>query len=208
MTNEQAVFEVLAGDSNVGTTLNSAWRNVSYRTKDKQAKKRTLEILRALERDGELTSVGDRWFLTPAGSKRVKGSQRGAEWLHADAWILLAAIYACGREAKDLDALIATADWINHGIPTHAELHGAINRLLSGRLLKTRRSKLMVTERATDLFEKVEATGRKAVLRQLDRLRRLIDCPCCGVRLKAVRWRYALDAETYAEAVKLYRSRF
>lgn len=51
MTNEQAVFEVLAGESNVGTTLNSAWRNVSYRIKDKQAKKRTLEILRALERD-------------------------------------------------------------------------------------------------------------------------------------------------------------
>jgi hypothetical protein len=43
---------------------------------------------------------------------------------------------------------------------------------------------------------------------QLDRLRRLLDCPCCGVALEAVRWRYALDAKTYAEAVGSYRSRF
>ncbi|RLB54999.1 MAG: hypothetical protein DRI90_19790 [Deltaproteobacteria bacterium] len=207
MTNEQAVFEVLAYRRNVGTTLNAVWRNVAYRTKNKQAKKRALAILRKLESDGELTSVGEWWFLTPAGAKRAKGSQLAAVWLQADAWVLLAAIYACGQDAKDLDALIATADWINHAIPTHVELHGAINRLLAGRLLKTKRDKLMVTERATDLFEKVEASGRRAVLRQLDRLRRMIDCPCCGVPLKVVRWRYTLDAQTYREAVASYRSR-
>ncbi len=207
MTNEQAVFEVLAYRRNVGTKLGEASNNVAYRTKQKQAKKRALEILRKLESDGELTSVGERWFLTPAGYRRAKGSQLPAAWLDADAWILLAALYACGREAKDLDAVIATADWINHAIPTHQELHGAINRLLAGRLLKTKRNKLLVTERATDLFEKVEASGRRAVLRQLDRLRRLIDCPCCGVPLKVVRWRYALDAQIYREAVASYRSR-
>ena len=92
-------------------------------------------------------------------------------------------------------------------ILTHAELHGGINRLMAGRLLKTRRGKLMVTERAAALFEKVESSGRKAVLLQLNRLRRLIDCPCCGVRLKDVRWRFSLDETTYTAAVKAYRSR-
>lgn len=135
MTNEEAVFEILAHGRNVGTTLDSVWRNVSYRTEDKQAKKRSLEILRKLESDGELTAVGDMWFLTPAGYRRAKGSQRKAEWLHADAWILLAALHTCPQEAKDLAAPIATADFINHAIPRHQELHGGINRLLAARLL-------------------------------------------------------------------------
>ncbi|MFH1809685.1 MAG: hypothetical protein ABIJ09_13140 [Pseudomonadota bacterium] len=208
MTNEQAVLEVLSYNSNVGTTLDDAWRGVAWRTKGKPTKKQLLELLRKLERDGALTSVGERWFFTPAARRRAKGSQRPAEWLDADALILLAALYSCRREAQELDALISTADYFNHAIPTHDELHGAINRLISGRLLKTTRGKLVVTPRAIELFEKIEATGHRAALRQLNRLQRLLDCPCCGVGLKAVRWSYVLDAATYAEAVKKYRARF
>ena len=117
MTNEEAVFEVLSYRRNVGTTLDEAWRGVAYRTKDKQAKKRTLEILRKLEGDGELTSVDERWFFTPAAYKRARGRKLDAEWLDSDAWILLAALYGCGQEAKDLSVLIAAADFINHAIP-------------------------------------------------------------------------------------------
>jgi len=208
-TIEEAVFSVLSIHRNVGTTHDQAWRSVHFRTKDKQAKKQTLAVFKKLESEGELTSVGDKWFFTSAGYKKcVKASPMRPEWLDADAWILLSALYSCVREAKDLDSLISTADYFNHAIPTHEEMHGAINRLLAGRLLTTRRNKLIVTKRATDLFEKVKATGRRAPLSRLGRLRRLMDCPCCGVKLKAVRWRYPLDEKTYREAVKTYQDRF
>jgi hypothetical protein len=208
MTHDQAVLDALAYRRNVGATLESVWRHVAYQTKDEQAKQRTLATLKRLEREGVLSQVGETWFFTPAGYQRAKGEQRPATWLDADAWILLAALHSCRKEPKELESIIGAADYINHAIPTHEELHGAINRLLAGRLLTTRRGKLIVTERATDLFAKVEATGRKAVLSQLGRLQRLLDCPCCGIALKAVRWRYALDADTYARAVASYRLRF
>jgi len=208
MTHEEAVFEVLAYRRNVGVTHEEVWRSAQWRTKDKKAKKWTLEILHQLERDGELTTVGERWFFTPAGYKRAKGQQLPAGWIDSDGLILLAALHSCRRAGNDLDALISTVDYYNHGIPTREELHGAINRLIAGRLLKIKRGKFFVTERATELLEKVEATGRRAPLRQLARLEQLLDCPCCGVRLKAVRWRYVLESETYAEVVKAYRKRF
>lgn len=207
MTNEEAGFEVLAYRRNVGATLDKVWRNIAYRTGDEHPKARAMEILRRLESDGELTSVGDRWFLTPAGRKRARGSAIEATWADADAWILLAAVYTCRLESKDLDELLGAADYINHAIPTQEELHGALNRLISGRLLKTRRSQILVTDRAVALYEKAETAGGRRVHCQLDCLGRLLVCPCCGVRLRSVSWRYPLDARTYAEVLAAYRER-
>jgi len=208
MTREEAVFKLLSYQRNVGATLDDVWGSVAWRFKNKPTRKSLLKILRKLERDGELTTVGEKWFFTPVGYKRAKGEQQPAQWTDSDGLILLAALHSCRREGNDLDALISTVDYFNHGVPTREELHGSINRLIAGRLLKIKGGKFFVTERATELLEKVEATGRRSPLRQLDRLERLLDCPCCGVQLKVVRWRYMLDAETYDETVKAYMKRF
>ncbi len=205
MTHDEAVMETLAYRRNVGATLAQVRTNVAYRTKDR-SRKRAREILDALVADGQLTRVGDKWFLTSSGYKRAKGSALKATWLDADAWILLSALLTCRTRLADLVEIIGTADYINHAIPSHEELHGAINRLRSARLITTRRGKLTVTPRAELLMQKVEATCRRAVLRQLDGLRRLMDCPCCGVELKKVRWGYELDAKAYRELVDAYKA--
>ena len=80
MTHEEAVWEILASRRNVGATLRQVVVNVKYRTGEAQAKKRALGTLRSLQSDGQLTVVGDRWFLTPKGYKRAKGSAQGAVW--------------------------------------------------------------------------------------------------------------------------------
>jgi hypothetical protein len=207
MTDEEAAFEMIALRRNVGATLKQVHENVMYRTKVRK-EKRAREILEALEADGELVTVGDKWFLTSSGYKRAKGSAVPAVWEDADAWLLLSALRCSPSKQSDISDLIASADYINHAIPSHEEIHGAINRLRSGRLITTKRGKLRVTPRAEELMKKVEATCKRAVLSQLDGVRRLLDCPCCGVELKRVRWGYELDAEAYEASVKAYVESF
>lgn len=207
MTLQEAVLETLAYRRNVGATLAQVCSNVAYRTKDR-SKKRPLKILEGMEADGQLVRVGDKWFLTASGYKRAKGSALRADWQDADAWLLLSALLTCRTRDGSLLELVGTADYIDHAVPTHEELHGAINRLLSARLLTTRRRKLRVTPRAEQLMQKVEASCKRAVRRRLNGLRRLMDCPCCGVELKTVRWRYELDAEEYSELLKAYQATF
>lgn len=198
---------MLASQRNVGATLKQVRVNIAYRTKEKSPKL-AREIIEALEADGQLFRVGDRWFFTAAGRRHARGHARPAEWQGADAWILLAALFRCRTREAELREVVAAADYINHAIPTHEELFGAINRLCSARLLKTRRGKLTVTPRAEALMQKVEASCRRAVLRQLSGLERLMACPCCGVELKDVRWKYELSEEAYREVVKAYQARF
>jgi hypothetical protein len=208
MTHEEAAFEAIAFRRNVGVTFHEVHTNVRYRTKDKD-KKRTQQILETLEADNDLVRVGDKWFLTSSGYKRAKGSPLRAEWQQPDAWIFLSILQTCSPGGEtDLRRIIGAADYMNHAIPTREELHGAINRLRSAQLIRIKRGKLSVTSRAEELMKKVEATSRRAMLSQAKGLRRLMDCPCCGVELKVVRWGYELDAQAYDEVVKAYRASF
>jgi hypothetical protein len=206
MTAEEAAFEVLASTRNVGATLKQVGTNIAYRTKDKSQKKRALEILEALATDGQLVSVGDKWFLTPKGAKRAKGSARRAEWERADAWIFVSVLQSCrpGDDA-DLSRVIGAADYLDHAIPTRAELYGAINRLLAAKLLQAKRGKLSLTPRAEELWKKVGSRRGRSPVRDM---RALMDCPCCGVDLDKVRWGFQLDAKEYDDLVAAYRASF
>ena len=204
MTHEQLVLEALAYRRNLGASPSDIRAYLSYREKTKHRKRQDLAVLRRLEGKGQIVNVGEKWFFTPAGNKLAKGSALDAEWQSADAWILLAALY-CGPSGEiELRHLIAAADFINHAIPTLEEMHGAINRLLAGRMITAKRGTFSVTDKARELFAKVEASCKKFVQDQREGLGRIMDCPCCGVKLKRVRWRFALDAATYKEAVESY----
>jgi hypothetical protein len=121
-----------------------------------------------------------------------------------DAWILLSLLYRHAKEPISLGDVIATADSINHAIPGLEETHGALNRLDAAGLIKKRGDGFIVTKKALDLFSEVKASCKKDVLAQLDGLRRIINCPCCGPELKAVRWRIIVGASEYESAVKSY----
>jgi hypothetical protein len=204
MTLEQLILEALAYRRHVGASLGDIRSYVGIREDTRHAASDDLAVLRRLEEAGSLVKVGKNWFLTPKGYKGASGSALEARWRGEDAWILLALIYNREKAGSRLADIIGTADAINHAIPSREELHGALNRLLAGRLIESKRDRFTITDRAVELFSKVEASCKESMQDQLDGLARIMDCPCCGVKLKGVRWQIDLDEPTFKGAVEPY----
>jgi hypothetical protein len=202
MNHDELVFDALCYRRNLGANLDSIRSHLSHRENEKHSSKQDLEALARLAESGRIFQVDDLWFLSPEAYKNAKGSALAAEWKEEDAWILLTILYASKKGACKLEDVIALADGINKAVPTPGELHGALNRLAAGRLIKYQRNTYSVTESALALFAKVEAPCKKNLYDQLDGLRRLINCPCCGVPLKAVRWDLNIDQSYYDDAVE------
>jgi len=73
------------------------------------------------------------------------------------AWIFLAVEYASQKEPAKLDAIIGTADGINHAIPTQKELRRCLGRLQArGFVLKEGKS-YSVTDAGRELAERCRA---------------------------------------------------
>ena len=206
MTYDEIVFEALAYHRNFGVRLGDIRGYAFAREAEKHTAKDDRAALRRLEEAGKVVQVGERWFLTPEGSRQVKGTAMDAQWQPEDAWILSALLSIRNPQGQGsrLEHIIAVADFINHGIPTLAEMHGALNRLDAGRLLKVGKGAFFTTEKSRGLWTKVQATCKRNVMAQLDGLLRILKCPCCGVRLKSVRWRIPLDQATLDDAYAKY----
>ena len=205
MTHDDNVFAALAFRRNVGATQKDIRSYLTFREEPKRTPKDDLKSLKAFEEKGIVAKVADTWFLTPEGYKQAKGSALAAEWQRSDAWIFTSVLY--NRELDDcrLHHVIAASDFINHAIPTLAEMHGALNRLVAGRLMKIKKGVTFIpTETALDLLAKAEASCKNQVLEIVNGLRKLLDCPCCGVRLKAVRWRFHLNEARMKQAYDDY----
>ncbi len=205
MDHDDSVFSALAYRRNVGATMGDIRTFLRFHEDPKRTAKDDLRSLKSFEESGLVAQVEERWFLTPEGYKRAKGDALKAEWQWTDAWILASVLFNRGSDDCRLQDIIAVADFINHAIPTLAELHGALNRLLSGRLITIRKNAIFApTESALALLAKAEGSCTNKVLEIVDGLRKLLDCPCCGVQLKSVRWRYQLDEATMKHAYNEY----
>jgi hypothetical protein len=203
---DELVFQALSFLRNLGADERDVRRYV--RGQARSGVKDDRASLGRLEQAGDVRQVGERWFLTPQGARRARGHAVPAGWLAEDAWILLALLLCAGTEGADLSRIIGAADYIDHGIPTLEQLHGPLNRLASGRLITRRRGRFFITERARELADKAEACCRKDVQSRRKGLMCLLECPCCGVRLKKVRWSIPLDQATVDEAYRRYIKRF
>ena len=208
MNYDALVFDAVRYRRNVGADLDSIRPYVGIREGEKRTSAHDAEALARLAKAGVVRQTGTRWFLTPAAYRQASGTALAPEWEAGDAWVLLALLYNQTNEHCKLEHVIATADGINHALPTLDEIYGALNRLEAGRLIRARRDTFTVTERALGLFAKVQAACKKSILDQLDCLGRLMKCPCCGVKLKAVRWRVQLDQAEFESAVASYTRRF
>lgn len=204
MNRETLIRQALAYRRNTGASLSDIRTYASVREDRSYTQEEDRSILSALSNSGTVYRVGKKWFLTVAGYETAKGSALEAEWEKSDAWILLAALCYRERASVQLHEIIAAADFINHAIPTVEEIHGSLNRLNSGGLLKARMGGFSVTARSQVMYEAVQSSCKKAVLDQLDGLSRIMSCPCCGVRLKKVNWRIRLDDAVFDSAVKTY----
>jgi hypothetical protein len=204
MKRKALILSALAYRRHTGASLGDIRSFVSFRQDAKGSLREDRAILSALEAEGTVYKVGRRWFLTPAAYQAAKGPTLSPEWESYDAWILLAVLYSRGRVPAALDQIVGVADFINHAIPTAEEMHGALNRLTAGGLVKYGRDGATPTKKGSALYEKVAAVHKRYALDQLDGLRRMMECPSCGVRLRRVRWAIPLDRQTYDEAVARY----
>ena len=203
------VFEVLVYHRNLGISLVDLHKRIQNCQLAPDTEADCLSALQRLEAAGRALGVGEKWFLTPDSYKQAKGKALEPEWQWEDSWILLALLLSSReRQLCKLEHIIHAADYINHALPSLNELHGALNRLASGQLIRARRGGYIATDRAIELLAKVDASGTGVLWGRLERLRRLMGCPCCGVTLKSVRWCISLDEETLAKAVQAYKERF
>ena len=208
MTHDQLVFDTLAYRRNVGADLASIRSYISFREKRKRTTKNDLAALRRLEKAGKTVRVGEKWFLTPQGLKLARGPSMRPKWLDEDSLILLTLLLCDRKVGGDLEHIIGVVDYVDRSIPSLEQVHGALNRLVSAGLVKARRGRYLVTEKATRMFAKVKAVCKSGTRRQLHHLQRIMDCPCCGVELKKVRWRIIISEAERQEAYKQYINRF
>jgi hypothetical protein len=196
------LMEALAYRRHIGATLDDIRGYAQFRMKGTHSREADQRILAELVTAGRIYSVGGKWFLTTAVFNAARGSAFKPEWEKTDAWILLSILYCKGSPGA-LSEIIGEADFINHDIPTLEHLHGGLNRLLAGGLIRMKHDGFIATKNGFNLYANVQA--KRYVLDQLEALERILDCPCCGVRLKAVRWQVHMDDKTFDQAYKTYR---
>ncbi|MCI0639713.1 MAG: hypothetical protein L0Y72_26550 [Gemmataceae bacterium] len=204
MTHAELVFDAVRYRRHVGAHASSIRSYVIVREQSKHTRAQDTVVLSQLEDAGKVRRVGRLWLLSHRAHKRAKGFCLEPTWRPEDAWILLSALYNRPLPACKLEHLIATADFINHAIPNLAEMYGSLNRLAQAGLITEQDGVFAVTNKAVQHFAKVEAVCKKHVHAQLDGLRRLLDCPCCGVTLSSVDWRIDLDEATLKSAYTKY----
>jgi hypothetical protein len=164
-----------------------------------------LAALGRLQKRGAVTRVGQLWFLAPGLEEQAFGPAFPPAWHSEDSWILLALLYENRKGgASTLDDLIGMAVTINHATPNLDELNGALNRLASAGLIEARGATYVVTDRARDLYAKVEGEFSAGMLEQWEGLHRLLTSPSRGVALEAVRWRIALTRAEWEAACARY----
>ena len=72
-----------------------------------------------------------------------------------DPWIFLAIARETEGEWVSLEDLIRVADYINHAIPSHEEIEGAVNRFLAAGLVNIDVDKFCLTSAGAALYRRV-----------------------------------------------------
>lgn len=190
------------------------YRGASLQSIDSYARTRAngadYAILRAaamtvLERDGQIERRGKLWYLHPVAFKAARGYSHAPEFDEMDFCVLLA-VAGVGDDC-DLLKLIGTFDFIVRAIPTFDELYGALNRMHAAGLIQHQRGGFSPTEKTKELFAIAKSKAKRSMYDELDALKNLVMCPCCGVRLKRVSWRVGLTESDFKAAVKQYTAK-
>jgi hypothetical protein len=100
-------------------------------------------------------------------------TRRLSEQMHpwSDAWLLLAVGCRLGAEPVSLPELIATADGIQHAVPTFDEVDGALARLTAAGLVTVHERAIRLTAAGKDLLSRTSA-DRKPIWRWQEALQR------------------------------------
>jgi hypothetical protein len=158
-----------------------------------------------LERQEQIEKRGKLWYLHPDAFKQARGDSYAPEFNDMDFCVLLALV-GVGDDC-DLPKLIETFDFIVRAVPHFDEIYGGLNRLYAARLISHRRGLSSPSDKAKELFATAKSKAKRSMYDQLNALKRLVMCPCCGVALKRVSWRVALTESDFKSAVRQYTGR-
>jgi hypothetical protein len=115
----------------------------------------------------------------------------------SDPWILLAVAKASFHGSCSLPRLISAADYINHAIPSRAQIEGGVNRLAAAGLLSVSKNGFSLAPKGRRLMIGLESKSR-SLPRQWKMLEK--ELPAIGpLTRRARRWR--LSPAVYRQAV-------
>lgn len=81
------------------------------------------------------------------------------QYLHSDAWVLLAIILSGRERGADIADIISTADYINHAILCYEELDGALMRLTLGDYIFEENARFYPSSKIMEQYEKSAKRG-------------------------------------------------
>jgi hypothetical protein len=125
-----------------------------------------------------------------------------SRFIASDAWIFIS--LNPGGAATALDDLLATADWINHAIPSLAEIEGAVNRLAQAGLVRAEAEKLYLTESGVALYC-LHSGKRPAMLTLWKKIETHLNTADLPVLALA---EFQLSQDQYAQACQRYHARW
>ena len=85
------------------------------------------------------------------------------QYLHSDAWILLAIILSGGDRGADIADLISTANYINHAILCYEELDGALMRLILGNYIFEQNARFYPSVKILERYGRKAAKGKLGI---------------------------------------------
>ncbi|QDT39037.1 hypothetical protein [Stratiformator vulcanicus] len=161
----------------------------------------TYAALTRLQSDGFAEKRGSFWYLTKDQLKLAKGGFQKPDFEHAD--VALAMTIAGTEGKKSLTSILNGIDFIERYILSFDELYRGLNRLHAAKLIGYRSRSFFATDRCMSLLKEAKNHSH-SMHGHLESLERLIQCPCCGPKLRRVTWRIAISEEDYLEAVDAY----
>jgi hypothetical protein len=123
----------------------------------------------------------------------------------SDTWVLLAILYGDGEAGRTLREVIATADYLNHAVPTYEELAGGLARLLAAGLAVEHTGRYRASARISTLYDDLGAS-HWSLWPLWDELERVVQA-----RVSAAPTSLpfpVISRATYEEAVQVYIQEF
>ncbi|MFZ5880911.1 MAG: hypothetical protein ACOY0R_16205 [Chloroflexota bacterium] len=96
------------------------------------------------------------------------------QYLHSDAWVLLAIILSGKDRGADIADIISTADYINHAILCYEELDGALMRLTLGNYIFEENARFYPSRKITEQYGRNAAKGKLRIDTTLEDISKLI----------------------------------
>jgi hypothetical protein len=144
--------------------------------------------LQHLQDSDNIIQIGTRWLLHPDLFRVTKGHAIAPEFQWFDVLILYIICHSRTAPAT-LEAIAINVEFIERAPLTLDDMHGALNRLFAAHLIKKRKQKYSPSDKAIEMLKKAKADSGSDLRDQAKSLQLIINCPCCGVKLKRVTWR-------------------